>query len=112
VFFDPRGKGRRSWWDQIITLYEQPLKMLYTDLDTRAAYRVRVVYGAGPLRLEADDREIHGYIDKALEVLEYDVPAEITRDGRLTLKWNRPPGGGGAGRGCQLAEVWLMKRMP
>ncbi|HYO79801.1 MAG TPA: hypothetical protein VES20_00240, partial [Bryobacteraceae bacterium] len=53
-----------------------------------------------------------GYLENPYEVLEYDVPAEATRDGKLTLKWNRTPGGGGPGRGCQVAEVWVMKRQP
>jgi hypothetical protein len=110
AYFDPRGRGPRSWWDHTITLYELPLQMRYEDLDPHANYRLRVVYGAGPLRLAAEGTEIHDYIDKPYEVLEYDIPAQATQDGKLTLQWNRPPGGGGAGRGCQVAEVWLMKR--
>lgn len=109
-YFNPRQQGPKSWWDQAITFFEQPLILRYTDLDPRSAYRVRVVYGGGPVRLEAEGAEIHGYIEKPFEVLEYDIPDVATRDGALTLQWNRTPGGGGAGRGCQVAEVWLMKR--
>jgi hypothetical protein len=36
-------------------------------------------------------------------------PAEATRGGKLTLEWTRPPGLGGNGRGCDVAEVWLTK---
>jgi hypothetical protein len=59
AFFDPRGRGPRSWWDQIITFYEHPLELRYEALDPHAAYRVRVVYGAGPVRLEAEGQELH-----------------------------------------------------
>lgn len=109
-FFNPRQQGPKSWWDQAITFYEHPLTMRYPGLDPAARYRVRVVYAAGPLRLAAEGVEIHPYIEKPFEPLEFDVPAEATRDGVLTLQWNRTPGGGGPGRGCQVAEVWLLKR--
>jgi hypothetical protein len=45
-------------------------------------------------------------------VLEFDVPREATRDGHLTLTWYRQPGLGGNGRGCAVAEVWLVKKRP
>lgn len=110
MYFDNRQIGPKSWWDHAMTLYEQPLRMKYEGLDPAARYRVRAVYGAGPLRLRANGKhEIHGYLEKPYEVLEYAIPPEATRGGGLTLEWNRTPGGGGAGRGCQVAEVWLIK---
>lgn len=110
AYFNPSGRGRKSWWDQIMTLYENPLRMRYEDLDPNASYRVRVVYGGGPIRLQTGSgSEIHGYLEKAFEVLEFDLPRAAIRNGVLNLEWNRPPGGGGPGRGCQVAEVWLMK---
>jgi len=42
------------------------------------------------------------------EPLVFDIPLEATKTGELTLKWNRPTGLGGSGRGVQVAEVWLM----
>lgn len=108
-FFTASERGRKSWWDQIIALYEQPLSLKYTGLDPAAKYKVRAVYGAGPLRLKAEALEVHGYVEKPFEVLEFAVPQQATADGTLTLHWNRPPGGGGPGRGCQVAEVWLVK---
>jgi hypothetical protein len=36
-------------------------------------------------------------------------PAEAARSGPLTLEWTRPAGLGGNGRGCDVAEVWLIK---
>jgi hypothetical protein len=85
--------------------------MRYTHLDRTALYKVRVVYGAGPLRLTANDTHaIHGPLTKAFEVLEFDIPAEATAGGVLNLTWTGSTGKGGPGRGCQVAEVWLMKR--
>jgi hypothetical protein len=103
--------GRKSWWDQAIAFYDAPLRMRYPRLDPRALYKVRVVYGAGPIRLVANEKqEVHGPITKAFQVLEFDLPAESTAGGNLTLTWTSPAGRGGTGRGCQVAEVWLMKR--
>lgn len=102
---------RMSWWDQAITFFDQPLQMHYSHLDPNASYRIRVVYGGGPIRLMAGDRwEVHTYLQKTYQPLEFDIPREATADGKLRLSWNREPGGGGAGRGCQVAEVWLMKK--
>ncbi|MBI4893051.1 MAG: hypothetical protein HY821_20680 [Acidobacteria bacterium] len=110
MFFNTNQNGPRSWWDQAMALYEYPLEMNYGQLDPHARYKVRVVYAAGPVRMEAEGTEIHSYVEKPWEVLEFDVPESATKDGKLTVKWNRPPGVGGAGRGCQLAEVWLIKK--
>ena len=42
--------------------------------------------------------------------VQFDVPVAVTADGALVLEWNLTPGAGGAGRGCQVAEVWLMRK--
>jgi hypothetical protein len=42
--------------------------------------------------------------------LEFDVPREATARGELHLKWYREAGLGDAGRGLQVAEVWLVKK--
>lgn len=107
AFFDTPAAGRKSWWDQAMTLYEQPLRMEYRDLDRTARYKIRAVYGAGPIRLSANGAEVHGYLTKPYEVLEFPLRAPV--DGKLALEWSRSPGGGGAGRGSQVAEVWLIK---
>jgi hypothetical protein len=63
------------------------------------------------IKLTAGDRfEVHGYLSRPFEPLEFDVPAGATAGGELTLAWAPEPGGGGAGRGCQVAEVWLLKK--
>lgn len=110
AYFNAAGRGRKSWWDQLMALYDYPLRMRYDNLDPSAAYRVRVVYGGGPVRMQTETgREIHGYLEKPFELLEFDIPPESTHNGTLTLEWGRPPGVGGPGRGCQIAEVWLVK---
>jgi hypothetical protein len=64
------------------------------------------------VRLSADGLEVHPMMPKPdpLQPVEFDVPAEAVRDGALTLTCAGEPGRGGPGRGCQMAEVWLMRR--
>jgi hypothetical protein len=59
-----------------------------------------------------DAIEIHPWRlkDSPPRPLEFDVPPEATRKGELSLSWFQEPGRGGAGRGCQVAEVWLLKK--
>jgi hypothetical protein len=91
--------------------------MRYTDLDPDAEYKVRVVYAGDNRRarlcLTANETiEIHPFIRKEspLQPVEFDIPKTATSGGHLTLTWRQQPGGGGSGRGCQVAEVWLMKK--
>ncbi len=105
----------RPWWQHAEALYDAPLRVRYTGLDPAGTYRVRVVYGQEEektkVRLVANDRfEVHGYLARSFEPLEFDIPAAATAGGELTLSWNAVPGAGGNGRGCQVAEVWLLKR--
>ncbi|MCB9768621.1 MAG: hypothetical protein H6752_10530 [Candidatus Omnitrophica bacterium] len=100
-----------SWLDQAQTLYGVPLKVAYKDLDPSAEYRVRVTYFGryhSPMRLVADgDIEIHGPMTDSDPVwpVEFDIPKKATEDGKLELSWELVEG-----RGCQVAEVWLMKK--
>ncbi len=97
------------------SLYDAPIEMRYDGLDPQRAYKVRVVYGPGSvrikLRLVANDQiEVHPYIQRAYPPApqEFAIPQEATADGTLKLAWTREPGLGGNGRGCEVAEVWLM----
>jgi hypothetical protein len=109
---------RLSWMTHAEAFYDGTLQMRYDDLDPEARYRVRVVY-AGDMysqtprvRLTADDvHEVHGLMPKPQPVapLEFEIPHAATADGTLTLSWQAEPGIGGAGRGCQVAEVWLIR---
>jgi len=112
---------RTSWLSRVSTLHGTPLKMRYSDLDSSASYRVRVVYASDwddpvpELRLTTDDgREIHPFLDRPIPnaPLEFAVPPASTADGELELILNRKSSDHGNGRGTQLAEIWLLKESP
>jgi hypothetical protein len=110
--------GRRiSWCRHAESLYDAPLVVRYSDLDRNARYKLRVVYAGESnrvrIRLSANDGvEIHPLLPKERPIrpVEFDIPKAATADGKLKLSWSAEPGRGGNGRGCQVAEVWLMKR--
>ena len=111
------GAWRTSWLDHAESLIDAPLTMRYTDLDPAAQYKLRVVYAGDGLekkiRLMADDDiEVHPYIAKPrpIQPIEFDIPRAATSTGTLTLHWNREPGRGDNGRGCQVSEAWLIKK--
>jgi hypothetical protein len=108
---------RISWCRHAEALFDSALKMRYTGLEKEARYKLRVVYAGDNfrprLRLTANDGiEIHRFMAKAQPVqpVEFDIPAEATRGSELNLTWTQEPGRGGNGRGCQVAEVWLMRK--
>ena len=110
-----RDKAPMAWKCWAETLYDTPLVLHYPRLDSKARYRVRVVHSGDArhikLRLMANDKqEIHPYMLRAWPPApqEFALPPETTASGKLKLAWNREPGLGGNGRGCQVAEVWLI----
>jgi hypothetical protein len=116
--FGYRADWRLSWMTHAETFWDTPLEMRYSGLDGTAQYRVRVVYAGdafGPgtlIRLVANRTyEIHPPMPKPNPVapVEFDIPQEATRGGELTLTFTGPPGIGSAGRGNQVAEVWLTR---
>lgn len=117
VSLEYQPKWRKSWWTYAESLYDEPLQMKYSGLDPAARYRIRVVYsGDSPgrkIRLATSaGLEIHPLMRKPQPVqpLEFDIPPAATAKGELELSWYREPGLGGNGRGCQLSEVWLIKK--
>lgn len=114
--FGGRRGWRLSWFRHADALFDNALKMRYTGLDPRARYRVRIVYSGSlgnAVRLVADDRfEIHPLMAKPnpIRPVEFEIPNEASSDGELTLSWASTPGRGGAGRGPQVAEVWLIRQ--
>jgi hypothetical protein len=110
------------WWRaHAEVLYDKSLQMRYEDLDPKARYRLRVVYGGDAssgklapvsLRLVANERfVVHDYVEKIyrLKPVEFDIPAEETRDGNLVLTWSCKPGVGGLGRVIEISEVFLIR---
>jgi hypothetical protein len=114
---------RRSWCNHVDGLYGTPVTMHYPDLDPAARYKLRVVCAGEffqvQVRLVAKvtangaerEIEIHPFQPKAQPVrpVEFEIPAEATASGELTLVWQMNPERGGPGRGVQLAEAWLIK---
>lgn len=106
---------RLSWLDYAEALYEHPLEMLYTGLDSAKEYRLRITYAgedyAVPLTLTAGDGvEIHPARQRRSnpEIVEFAIPYGAIVNGELRLRWVRPAGLGGGGRGRQIAEIWLL----
>ncbi len=117
VGFGSSRSYRKSFWTHAGSLNDEPLRMHYSDLDPHAQYKIRVVYaGDSPrqkIRLEANGSiEIHPFITKPTPYrpIEFDLPHEATRTGELNLAWTREPGQGGNGRGCDVSEIWLIKK--
>lgn len=117
--FGYRPDWRLSWMTHAESFWDTPLQMRYTGLDPDAEYRVRIVYAGDVfsmntlIRLVANDTyDIHPPTRKPspIQPVEFDVPVEATRGGELTLTFSGTPGLGSAGRGNQIAEVWLMRR--
>ena len=118
--FGYRADWRLSWMTHAESFWDTPLQMRYTSLDPSAQYRIRVVYAGDvfsmntQIRLVANDTfEVHPPMNKPspIKPVEFDIPAEATRAGQLTLTFSAPAGMGSAGRGNQIAEVWLMRKV-
>ena len=91
--------------------------MHYDKLDRNAEYKIRLIYaGDSPnvkIKLVANSSiEIHPLMQKPNPVkpIEFDIPREATAGGELNLEWTREQGLGGNGRGCQVSEIWLIKK--
>ena len=102
--------GKLSWLNQAETLFGKPLRMRYTQLDPGARHRLRVTCAGrfhATMRLLADQtHEVHGPLAQPSErwPVEFDIPQAATSDGVLDLQWELL-----VQRGCQVAEVWLIK---
>ena len=100
-----------SWVNSIATLYDTPLIIKYEDLDSCSDYKLKVTYiGSlgGRIKLIANENYvIHNFIDTRRKVLTevFDIPKEVISSGRLTLKWVADDGE----RGCEIAEIWLIR---
>ncbi len=105
--------ARLSWMTQAQTLYGTPLKVRYEGLDTKTQYELQATYTGrfrATMTLKADGIPIHGPVgpqgDTQLDTdnpVAFPIPQKATADGTLELVWELVDG-----RGCQVAEVWLM----
>lgn len=106
-----------AWKRWASSQYGEALEMLYRGLDDDAQYRVRVVYAGNPqvkMSLAAGGLTVHGMQARPhpQRAQEFTVPAGAVHGGELRLVWRAEPGRGGAGHGCQVAEVFLLKALP
>jgi hypothetical protein len=114
--FEYRLEAPIAWCRYVQTMYDTPIVLRYDSLDPTAEYELRVTYAGDNFRVkiqaEADGRPIHGPIAKPNphKTLTFPIPQDLTADGKLELKFNREPGLGGNGRGCQVAEVWVVRK--
>ncbi len=95
--------------------YDHPLELRFSGLRAHTQYKLCVVYAgedyAVPTTLIANNSYlVHGPRARTAnpETVEFTLPMKETASGSLDLKWMRPPGLGGGGRGLQVAEVWLV----
>lgn len=100
-----------AWMSQINTLYDTPLRIRYDNLDTAAAYRMRVTYTGrfrSKLKLVANDNiVIHDLMQTGEKpVYEFDIPREATAGGKVIFTWTCGEGQ----RGSQVTEIWLMRK--
>ncbi|TLV01555.1 hypothetical protein FEN17_13660 [Dyadobacter luticola] len=101
----------RSWMKQAKTLYDQPLKIKYDNLDPKATYRIKISYtGRFRSRMKMttdDDLTIHDFIQTGHQpTFEFNVPKQANADGSITFIWNCGEGE----RGSQVTEIWLIKQ--
>ncbi len=108
---------RVSWYRHAESLYGNSIQLRYPALDPSAHYKVRFTQSGDSTpratRLVANGKiEIHPMRKKDSEVkpVEFDIPAEATAGGTLTLEWQANPDESGNGRFVQVAEVWLIRK--
>lgn len=100
-----------AWMSQVNTLYDQPLKIKYDNLDSSATYKMRITYTGrfrSRVKLVANDHiVIHDFLQTGQKpVYEFDIPHEATAHGKVVFSWSCGEGE----RGSQVTEVWLMKK--
>lgn len=106
-----RGQVSPLKWSWLDYAQGTPMMVRYKDLPADAKYRLRVTYHgrfAPVMTLTANGHhEIHGALAMPEPVwpVEFDIPHVLTRNGKLELRWDLVDR-----RGCQVAEVWLMRR--
>jgi hypothetical protein len=104
-----------AWMNQINTLYDTPLQIEYDDLDTTAAYTLRIAYTGrfrSNMNLTADGVKIHDYIRMGTRPMyEFPLPKKVTADGKIRFTWSCGSDDKGEGeRGSQVAEIWLIRK--
>jgi hypothetical protein len=99
-----------SWMNQVTTLYDEPLKMVYHDLDPKGSYVIRVGYTGrfrSKIKLTAENIPVHDFIKTGVQpIYEFKVPSAALQDGVLELEWTCGEGE----RGSQVSEIWIVNQ--
>ncbi|SHF26211.1 hypothetical protein SAMN05444274_104217 [Mariniphaga anaerophila] len=103
-----------SWKVQMATLYEEPLVLVYENLDPNSEYKIRINYtggigrGQSKMKLIANGEYIvHDFIDtEGKPIQEFNLPKEAYSEGKMELSWTCGKGE----RGAPVAEVWIIKK--
>src|SRR5690606_14575265 len=99
-----------SWMSQVTALYDEPLKMVYPNLDPNGSYLIRVGYTGrfrSKIKLMAEQIMVHDFITTGdRPIYEFPVPAHALKDGILELEWSCGEGE----RGSQVSEIWIINQ--
>ncbi|WP_149241851.1 alpha-glucuronidase family glycosyl hydrolase [Dyadobacter sp. 32] len=101
----------RVWMKQAKTLYDQPLKIHYDDLDPEASYTIRIAYTGrfrSRMKMTTDDGVlIHDFIKTGEKpIYEFELPKVAIKKGKVTFVWSCGEGE----RGSQVTEIWLIRK--
>ena len=98
-----------SWMQQVSTLYDQPLEIVYDNLDPKSSYTIRIAYTGrfrSKIKMVADDILVHDFIQTGIQpIYEFQVPEKTVSDGVVNFKWTCGEGE----RGSQVSGIWLIK---
>lgn len=121
------GRPERMTWHRYAQTYgDTPLVLNYGGLDKAASYNISIVYAyagfEGPpesslAAIGADGQSVmlHDFMvpPQPTQRISFAIPAAVTKAGQLRVECRQPAGlcQNGNGRGCQIAEVWLTRRV-
>jgi hypothetical protein len=96
--------------NQVTTLYDEPLKIVYPNLDPNGSYLIRVGYTGrfrSKIKMMAEQIMVHDYITTGdRPIYEFQVPGQALKDGILELEWSCGEGE----RGSQVSEIWIINQ--
>ncbi len=99
-----------SWMNQITTLYDQPLKIEYKNLNPSESYKIRIIYTGRfrtHLKMMAGNIQVHDYIKTGGHPLyEFPIPQESLKDRKVIFTWTCVK----TERGSQVSEIWIIKK--
>ncbi len=103
-----------SWKLQMASLYDEPLVLVYDNLDPNSNYNIRINYtgavgrGQSKMKLVANEKYIiHDFINtEGKPIQEFPIPEGALQDGEIEFTWTCGKGE----RASVVAEVWIIKQ--